>query len=288
MAPKNRQHTISINGEAYYTAQKAEEVLSMSSSGLKYQVLVGNMKTEIPKGRRQSYYNAKDVEQVARDLQVFSLQRGRKPTKFVRVTTREEIEYIIEVSQVNIFRTEENIVDNRMEILAKNPDAYYVLKDERQILGYTAMWPLKRGKLNNMLAQTLPVKVSPEDIETFDSEKSIDIYINAIHVKAGFTREEKRFYGARLISGLTKIIENLGEKGIVIGTIAARSNTPEGIRLMQGIGFAEIEPLTPDRRTFIINVKESGTPFVMAYKEKLRKWQEEHNTATTNQPIATI
>jgi hypothetical protein len=69
-------------------------------------------------------------------------------------------------------------------------------------------------------------------------------------------------------------------RGIPLGTIAARSNTPDGIRLMKGIGFTEIEPLTPERRTFVINIKESGIPFVMKYKEKIRKWQHEHDPVT--------
>jgi hypothetical protein len=56
---------------------------------------------------------------------------------------------------------------------------------------------------------------------------------------------------------------------------------PDGIRLMKGIGFAEIEPLTPERRTFVIHMKESGIPFVMKYKEKIRKWQEEQRDMRT-------
>jgi hypothetical protein len=183
MAVKNRQHTILINGESYYTAQKAQEVIAMSYSGLRYQVLIGNIKSEIPKGRRQSYYNAKDVDQVAIDLQAFSIQRSKIHTKFTAAKRRSEIESIIEISQVNVFRVEEDVVDERMEILAKNPETYYILKDEKQILGYTAIWPLKPGKLNSVLAQTLPVKVSPEDVEVFEEEKHIDLYINAMHVK---------------------------------------------------------------------------------------------------------
>ena len=150
-----------------------------------------------------------------------------------------------------------------------------MIKNEDQTIGYTAMWPLKSGKLDSILAQTIPIKVSPEDIETFESGKNMDLYINVIGVKPNFTKEEKRLYGARLVSGLIKVIESLGERGIPIDTIAARSNMPEGIRLMRGIGFTEIEPLTPERKTFVINVKESGIHFVMKYKEKLRKWQED-------------
>lgn len=40
---------------------------------------------------------------------------------------------------------------------------------------------------------------------------------------------------------------------------------------MQGIGFAEIEPLTPERRTFVIHVKESGASFILQYKKALEE-----------------
>jgi hypothetical protein len=275
MAVKNRQSTISINGELYYTAQKAQETLDMTYSGLKYQVTTGNIKAEIPKGRRQSYYRAKDVEQVARDLQAFSLHRRDKHAQFARVTTIEEMKGCMEVSKA-LFGAERGDIAKHMRILEKNPETYYMVKDEEQIIGYTAIWPIKPEKLHNLLAQTIPVRIFPEDIETFEEEKNIDIYINVIGIKPGFTREEKRFYGSRLVSGLVEVILSLGERGIAIDTIAARSNMPDGIRLMKGIGFTEIEPLTPERRTFIINIKESGIPFVRKYKEKLHKWQEEH------------
>src|SRR5437762_2668391 len=92
MAVKNRQSTISIHGEQYYTAQKAQETLDMTYSGLKYQVTIGNIKAEVPKGRRQSYYRAIDVEQIARDLKAFSLHRKNKPTQFVPVQTKEAMQ----------------------------------------------------------------------------------------------------------------------------------------------------------------------------------------------------
>ncbi|MBA2395104.1 MAG: hypothetical protein H0V70_20430 [Ktedonobacteraceae bacterium] len=275
MATKNRQATISINGTIYYTAQKAQEVLDMTYSGLKYQVSIGNIKSEIPKGRRQSYYRAKDVEQVATDLKSFSIHRRNKPTQFIRVTTKEEMEKCMEISRA-LFGSERGDIEKHMKIIKKNPDTYFMIKDEDQTIGYTAIWPVKPEKINNLLAQTIPVKISPEDIEAFKEGKNLDIYINVIGVKPGFTREEKRYYGSRLISGLVEVIISLGEKGISIGTIAARSNMPDGIRIMKGIGFTEIEPITPERRTFIINIKESGIPFVRKYKQALQTYQESH------------
>ena len=270
MSVKNRQPVISINGEAYYTAQKSQEILDMTYSGLKYQVSIGNIKSEIPKGRRQSYYRAKDVEQVSRDLKSFSLHRKNKPTQFITVTTREDVEKCMDISRA-LFGSERGDTEKHMRIINKNPETYFMIKDEDQAIGYTAIWPVKPERIINLLAQTIPVKITPEDIEVFEKGKSLDIYINVIGVKPGFTREEKRSYGSRLISGLIEVIVSLGKRGITIGTIAARSNMPDGIRIMKGIGFTEIEPLTPERRTFIINVKESGIPFIQQYKKALRE-----------------
>jgi len=266
--PRNRQLTATINGELYYSAQKAEEELDMTYSGLRYQVTAGNIKAETPKGRKQIYYRAKDVDELAREIKAYSLQRSKKPSEFKRVTTREEMKECQEISQA-LFGVGRNTVDERMKILEKNPDTYHMLKSEDQILGYTAIMPLKPNKLDNVLSQVIPVHISPDDIEDFSNNKEVDIYLHAIGVRPGFSKTEKHIYGSKLISGIVDLIINMGKNGIIIRTIAARSNMPDGVRLLKGLGFTEIEPLTPERRTFIIEVKRSGIPFIQQYKKAL-------------------
>lgn len=271
MAARNRQSVVLINGEQYYSAQKAEEKLDMSYSGLRYQVIAGNIKAEIPRGRKQAYYRAKDVEQISRELKAYTLQRRDKPTKFMRVTTREEMVECQEIYQ-SLFGPGAETIDYRMATIAKNPDTYFILKDEDQILGFAAIIPLKPGKIEYVL-KTIPTLIDIEDIEDFSQNKEIDLYFRIIGVKRGISLAEKRFYGSRLIAGLIGAIIEFGEKGVTINTIAARSSMPEGIRLMKGIGFTEIETLAPERkyRTFIIDVKQSGIPFLIEYKEALRE-----------------
>jgi hypothetical protein len=267
---RSRSPVIAIDGQPYYSAQKAEEVLDMTYSGLRYQVTVGNIDAKTPKGRRQLYYRAADVEQVARDMKAFSLHRKNKPTQFVKVQTLEEMEECMEISKA-LFGAERGDVAKHMGIIAKNPETYYMIKDEDQVIGYTAIWPVKPNKLNDLLAQTIPIKISPNDIEIFERGKPIALYINVIGIKPSFSPDEKRSYGARLVSGLIDVITSLGKRGVPIEIIGARSNMPDGIRLMKGIGFTEIEPFTPERRTFIIRIKESGIPFVLQYKKALHE-----------------
>jgi hypothetical protein len=66
-----------------------------------------------------------------------------------------------------------------------------------------------------------------------------------------------------------KVIIDFGKRGIIIDTFAARSDTPDGIRLLKQ-GFTET-PTTTYARNFIIKVKESGMPFIQEYKQALRE-----------------
>ena len=52
-------------------------------------------------------------------------------------------------------------------------------------------------------------------------------------------------------------------------SITARSDTPDGIRLMRGMGFTEIPSSIPKMHNFIIEVKKSGLREIMQYKQAL-------------------
>lgn len=259
----------------YYTAAQVKEKLGITDGQLYNYVRYEHLERIIPPGRKQGVYKREEVDQLARELQAFMIHRKAHPTQFTRLKTREEMEKCQEISQA-LFGVGREIIDGTMQILERNSETFYILKDGDQIVGYTGLVPLKPGIIDKVLEQTIPVVIPLEEIEVFERGKVVDIYLVVIGVKPGFGKEEKRSYGARLISGLMKVIESLGERGVIINTIAARSNMPEGLRLMKGVGFAEIEPLTPERRTFVIEVEKSGIHFIQHYKKAL----EESRTTT--------
>lgn len=252
----------------YYTVAEAKKILGITNEMLYNYVENGALERIVPPGKKQGVYNRSQVDQLARELQSFMMHKKRKPTQFKRVETREEMTETQEISQA-LFGVGKDLVDERMKILKRNPYTYYMIKDEDQTIGYTAIWPLKPQKLNNLLSQRIPVKVSPEDIATFDEKEPIDIYLDVIGIKPGFTLAEKHSYGARLVAGLIGVIIEWGRRGVTINTIAARSNMPDGIRLLRKLGFTEVSPLTPERRSFIIEVEKAAMPFIQQYKEAL-------------------
>jgi hypothetical protein len=259
--------------ENYYTVAQARKVLGVNNDTLYSYVENGALKRIVPPGKKQGLYRRHEVDQLARELRAFVAQRTTLSTQCTRVTTREEMSECMEISQT-FFGVGIGVLDECTQLL-ETPYVCYALKANDQIIGFTGLMPLKPGKLNGVLAQPLPLKVSPEDMETFGTgSKTIDIYIDVMAVKPEFTLGEKRTYGSRLIAKLVEIIVEYGKNGITINTIAARSNTADGIRLLRHTGFAEIERTTPERRTFIINVKESGMPFVEQYKEAFAEWTQ--------------
>lgn len=254
----------------YCTAGEVKEKLGITNGMLYNYADNGTLERIFPPGSKQAVYKRTQVDQLARELQVFIATRQKKPTRFLRVTSEEEMTECQEISQA-LFGVGRTTVKDRMKLLEKNPDTYHMLQDENQVIGYVAAMPLKHDKLEQVLNQTLPVQINSEDLDDFTGEKKIDLYLHAIGVKPGFSTAEKHAYGARLVSGLMNVIVEWGKKGVEIGTIAARSNMPDGIRLMRHMGFTEIEPLTPERRTFMIDVKSSGIPFILQYKKALEE-----------------
>lgn len=255
----------------YYTATQAKQVLGVTHGMLYQYVRNGHLHPVTPPGKKQGVYPRKEVDKLALELQAFFMYREKQSTNFIRVTSREEMGKCLDISQ-ELFGIGREILDECMEMIERNPYICYALKaSDQTTIGYTGITPLKPGKLGGVLAQTLPVRTLPEDMEVFESGKHLDIYIGVMAIKPGLTNAEKRTYGSRLISELAEVIIELGRKGIIIGTVAARSNSADGIRLLKHAGFTEIPRATPERRTFIINVKESGMPFMEQYKKALEE-----------------
>src|SRR5260370_37642660 len=100
------------------------------------------------------------------------------------------------------------------------------------------------------------------------------------------SRGQKREWGAALLRGTFGLLENFGHRGVVIRSIKAHSNTPDGVRMMRHLGFTETEATIPNMRDFVIDVATSGIPFIMRYKEAFAAWQKananNHNIKHTN------
>lgn len=189
--------------------------------------------------------------------------------------TQEEIPSCVELSRETFPELRQGIasIETRLAWIRKNPDIFYVVKNQDQVLGYTAILPMALEKIQKILQNKEFMKdVKPEEVEEFKPGKPLHIYIMTMVTKPDVSKIEKRSYGRRLVGGMIATIIALVNKGINIKTLYARSETEDGIRLLRNIGFTQI-PSETEMLNFMLEMNKSGIEKLERYEQALVRRQ---------------
>ncbi len=261
-------------GKDYYTAKQVKEKLGITANQLYSYVRNGTLQHIIPPGKKQGVYIRKEVDQLAEDLNTFLTIRKKEASKFEQATEADMPE-IMEISR-SIFGNAIIPAETRIQWLKKNADTFFVLKSEDLIVGYASILPLRQELIDKIVREEVSAEdITANDVEEFLPDTPTHIYIMAIGIDPQYSTREKHQYGARLVNGLFSLIRDLGQRGIIIKTITARSHKPDGIRLLRKLGFPQIQSPIPGKRLFIVKVDESGIPILEQYKQILHSTQKQ-------------
>jgi hypothetical protein len=283
----------------YYTAAQVKAILGITDGMLYNYVDNHALERIIPPGKKQGVYRRNQVDQLARDLQVFISTRKEEITTFSKAT-KEDIPTCIEIGTSTYPGIQQGItsLETRLAWLDKNPDLYYVVKHRDEVVGYTAIIPMRPEKIQKILRNKEFMKdVKPEEIQEFKPGTPLHIYIATMRTKLGISRTEKRGYGVRLIGGLITTLIELIDKGVIMDTLYARSETVDGIRALKHMGFSEISSTrtspTTVYKNFVLKMDNTGTKTLQKYKQALikRNIPEEEFKAlvsSTNKPQMSV
>jgi hypothetical protein len=263
--------------EGYITATEAKYILNVSDSMVRVHAQKGRIRYVVPRGRKQGFYLKKDVEKLARDLNIFlNIDAEVEASQFSPASV-EDLPEIMEISK-QLFGSGDRDdrvtpLEDRKALLLKNPDVFYILKREEQVIGFTYILPFKpeSDKIQKLLRASLAgeVDITPDDIVEFKVGQHTQIYLVAIGMKPSIHISKRRIYASRLISNFMHVIIDLGRQGVVIETMTAMGYSKEGRRLLREFGFSEVPPLVPGKRVFTLKLKESGAPLILQYKQAL-------------------
>ena len=259
--------------EGYYTASTVRRKLGNISDGmLRTYIQRGLIERTVPPGRKQGFYKREAVDKLAKEIQSpwgdNILKSHIKP-----VETPEEMQECINITHIAFGGTDDTPMEIYKGRIKANPYCYHMVKSNNKIVGFVGIIPLREGMLSEVLAQTVPVNISNNDVVSFKPGTAVEIYISVMVTHPNASTLQRHIWGARMIRYLIRLIKEWGHQGIIIKAIGARSAIPDGIKLLQHIGFTEIKRATPERRTFIIDIEKSGIPFIEDYQQALNEWR---------------
>jgi hypothetical protein len=261
----------------YYTMAQVKKILGISNDALYNYVENGALERVIPPGKKQGLYIRSQVDQLARDLQVFLSTRDESKTTF-RKAEKADMPACMEVFMTSNPRVQqqrltpsENVLETRLSWLDKNPDLFYVVEHDGEIVGFTSMIPLKPEKIKEILdSSDLIMNITPDEIDEFKPGKPLHVYIATMRTKPNISRLQKRSYGVRLIGGLISTIIDMLENDVNICAFYARSEAVDGIRVLRHMGFTQIPSVT-DSKNYILEMDKGGRTTLEKYRHFFRE-----------------
>lgn len=165
-------------------------------------------------------------------------------------------------------------VEQWQERIKANEDIGYVVTDDGVIKGCGFIMPHTEEWILDIFPQEVTPITYPHDILQYEPGSRACLYLRSVGVlQKGVPLEKKKRWAQILIVGILKKIVELGDRGIFIDRIYARSDTLQGENMLRRLGFTQLMTTT-SHENFVIDVKPSGITFIKQYKENLDRWRK--------------
>jgi hypothetical protein len=256
------------------TAGQAEEIFvrnGLSKATFRRRVDSGKIEKIVSDGKTRGALYPKQ--------QVLNVARGKKLHSFAPVVsqqaTPDNMSSIAPVIE-KLFGVYPD-VDRWKSWMQANPEAGFLIQTEEEVVGCGFLLPLAEEQILTILGQEVTPPTKGSDVQSYSAGQSYCIYARSIGVLQPKTmpKEERRYRAGVLLKRIVSAVIDLGNQGIIIKKIYARSDTVDGERTMKALGMTQIRTTT-SHQNFVIDVEQSGLPMVVKYREKLAHYLQKH------------
>ncbi|GCF06598.1 hypothetical protein [Dictyobacter arantiisoli] len=265
----NRKKAPSAN---LYTRAEAIKKLHLPKSTFHDYVTMGKIRKIVPPGKKEGYYDKKEIDELSNAMQLFILQYTSETSKF-SVATEGDIAGIYDVIASLWGRAVSIPIELRKSWYQKNPFIDYVVKQQDIIVGYLNIQPFKPDTLKLMMeGKKRGWEIKPDDIYTFEPGNSYDCFIG-LAVRQDIPNHKT--YGMRLIMGFYHVLADFAHRGIKIRKLCATSDRPDGMKLCEDLGFIKYPPAEGSTfNRYELDLETSEAMFAKKYQEAIK----EHET----------
>ncbi len=258
-----------------YSASEAREKLGgISTSSFKRLVDSGKIRKVVPPGKTQGKYIREDVDKLAEAMeqfvQIYSASEPAVKLELTQARGESDIQETVQIARQNLGDNAYGL-DKRMLWFKLSPKGDYVLKHEGVTVGYFSMQAIKPESIDHVFNRESGASLQLEDMIPIEPGKPLNVHISGLGVKKGISRQQAKYYGMVLLNRLFDILIELGEQGIDIRKIWAKSSTVPGIKLSRDLGFTELGYINNEQIGFVLDLEKSHLPAVKSYREALKE-----------------
>jgi hypothetical protein len=262
----------------YMTAGEANNILG----GMLYKhVHAGRLQSYKPGTRRYGFYRRQDIMRLATLDKAFFEEGQVDPGAIFMIATPEDMDGVYELATHLFGQTIS--AERRREWVRKEPRGHYVVKrKDMTIVAYFYLQPLKHDRMIAYMNQEIRGwDITADDLDPFEPGKPVEAMLGGIgslpNAKNAKDEDIRSNYVAVLLRGVLRDVERLGREGITISKLYGYSDNREGIALCAYLGMQQYAPPRGKRCTFILDVRQSPSPYLQRYKKALAEWEQQHS-----------
>jgi hypothetical protein len=262
----------------FYSATEAMKRLSMTRGTFFYHVKQGDIpKVQRPNGK-EGYYERKVIDRMVQEKALFTLVHSIEPTTFERAASEEDIRGIVDLCIAIYGQGGTPSYDARLEIWQKNPEVYYIVRQEGIVAGYTSLIWFDEEALATLMGPTpkqprissagagVYSVTGPEHIKQFTEGQPIESLFISLGVRPGFSNQEQREYAFRLMRGMQEVLTNFALRGMPVHKLYATSERGEGIRLARKLDMKETKYPGDHLLRYELDLTTSNHPLFQPYR----------------------
>lgn len=244
--------------DQYYTAGQAMAKLGLSKAMFHRKVNQGLIPKVTPAGKKQSVYPKRDIDALARAMNLIFEQQERVVfSKSTPADQEEEMQLGIRCFGREFITP----LPERIAFQQKSEFTFWSLKVDGHVVGYVSMFQFPSAFLDDLLSgQRIEREITVKEVLPFLRLEPFDIYIDVLAVDPTLPSHLRRLYGGIIASRLSAMLLDLRANGYLIQTVYTVSATKEGDNFVRKAGFHLMKgkSIAPGRLAYEFPLDEQG------------------------------
>lgn len=242
----------------FYTASQAQDKLGLSKAMFHRKVNQGLIPKVTPPGRKQSVYPKRDIDALARVMNlVFEQHEKIVFSKSTPADQEEEMQIGIRCFGQEFITP----LPERIAFQQKSEYTFWSLKVEGHVVGYISMFRFHPDFLDGLLTgRRIEREITVKEVLPLTRLEPFNIYIDVMAVDPDLPPHQRHLYGGIIATRFADILLDFKANGYQIETVYTVSATREGDSLVRKVGFRLMEgkSIAPGRLAYEFPLDEQG------------------------------